>query len=252
MIIPDSAEPGFSEALRRALAPVADPVTDDRWTTYGAIREALREDDPTLPRGIWERPLKRGDPALAAHLALDALERGKDVYVAGWLVEAWVRRDGFRGLRNGLWLLLRLCQEHWDALRPVPTEHDPDARDRAFERLDAHLPGPIGRAPLTADHPRFTWDDWRAALLRERHYAGGVADGPSLDDMGTAAAQTEASFYTAAAGDLAQSVEVLDALQTVLRERIVDAPPSLASLRQFVLEIHAWTAARLAERGGVA
>lgn len=247
-----TAGPSFHEALRRALAPPADGYAPTPGEAYDAIREALREDDPTLPRGIWGTELKRADPGRAAELALAALETGtKDVYEAGWLVEAWTRQHGFRGMRDGLRLLVRLCEAWWDALHPLPTESDPDARDRAFERLADKLPGHASLVPLTdgGSGPGFSWYDWQAALLRERQTRGGAADGLLPDDFREAAARTPTAFYAAAARDLADAVQALDALQALLRERAAGAPPSLSAPRRALAEIHAWTVAQLTERG---
>ncbi|HEX5869544.1 MAG TPA: hypothetical protein VFY65_03950, partial [Longimicrobium sp.] len=146
----------------------------------------------------------------------------------------------------------RLCEAWWDALHPLPTEDDPDARDRAFERLADKLPGHASVVPLTdgGAGAGLSWYDWQAALLRERHTRnGGAADGLLPDDFREAAARTSTAFYAAAARDLADAVQALDALQALLRERSAGAPPSLSVPRRALAEIHAWTAAQLTERG---
>ncbi|HEX6370352.1 MAG TPA: type VI secretion system protein TssA [Longimicrobium sp.] len=247
-----TAGPSFPEALRRALAPLPSGHAPTPGEAYDAIREALREDDPTLPRGIWGQELKRADPGRAAELALEALETdGKDVYEAGWLVEAWTRQHGFRGMRDGLRLLVQMCGECWDHLHPVPTDDDPDARDRAFERLADKLPRHASLVPLTdgAGVPGLSWYDWQAALLRERHTRGNAADGLLPDQFREAAAGTSTAFHAATARDLADSVSALDALQALLRERAHGAPPSLSVPRHALAEIHAWAVAQLTERG---
>lgn len=247
-----TAGPSFHDALRRALAPPAGGYAPTPGEAYDAIREALREDDPSLPRGIWGHDLKRADPGRAAELALAALETGaKDVYEAGWLVEAWTRQHGFRGMRDGLRLLVRLCEAWWDALHPLPTQDDPDARDRAFERLADKLPGHASLVPLTdgGSGPGLSWYDWQAALLRERQSRGGAPDGLLPGDFREAAARTPTAFYAAAARDLADAGSALDALQALLRERAAGAPPSLSVSRRALAEIRAWTAAQLTERG---
>ena len=59
---------------------------------YEAVEEARREDDPSLPQGVWKTELKRADWREAARLCLDALEtRAKDLQLAAWLLEVCAR-----------------------------------------------------------------------------------------------------------------------------------------------------------------
>ncbi|HYW10405.1 MAG TPA: type VI secretion system ImpA family N-terminal domain-containing protein [Longimicrobium sp.] len=133
-------------ALHAAPAP-ASP--DARLRTLRAqIRDALRAEDASVPRGIWDRPLKRADPRLAAALALDALENGgHDLQVAAFLVQAWVMTDGFAGARKGLHLVHGLCDGHHphghDGDSPDHLEHDPG---------HSHDPGHLHQHSHDHDH----------------------------------------------------------------------------------------------------
>jgi type VI secretion system protein ImpA len=254
----DTAAPALVSALEtdieRALAPLPPrdaPVSLWADGTYAAIREALREDDPRLPQGIWETDRKRADPAHAADLALNALEmRAKDVYVAGWLLEAWTRLHGFAGARGGLQMLVRLCREQWHVLHPRAEENEPDARDRAWEHLAAQLPAALRRVPLAQPGPgggdAFTWHDRQAALHREGR-GGDEAGAPGSEDIEAATARTPTDFYAAALRDLGAAIVELDALQSQLREH-AGAPPSLAAPHTALAEIRAWVGSLLAKR----
>jgi len=105
---------------------------------FTEIRLAREEDDPSLPMGQWERPLKRADWAAIAHLCSDMLAtRSKDVQIAAWLVEAMLRRDGLAGLCDGLHLFEALLRRYWPQLHPViGDDGDLDARLAPFEWLN--------------------------------------------------------------------------------------------------------------------
>ena len=62
---------------------------------FTEIRMAREEDDPSLPMGVWERPLKRADWALIEVRCKTVLtQQSKDLQIAAWLAEAWTRQHG--------------------------------------------------------------------------------------------------------------------------------------------------------------
>jgi hypothetical protein len=65
------------------------------------IRIARESDDPSLPQGEWERPLKKADWSLVASLCIQTLsERSKDLQIAAWLSEAWIHQHQVDGQSN--------------------------------------------------------------------------------------------------------------------------------------------------------
>jgi type VI secretion system protein ImpA len=89
------------------------------------LREARREDDVSLPTGIWQSELKRGDWADVETLACHLLsQRSKDLMVAVWLGEAWLQRYQLPGLCVGLELVAALCERYGAALFPRPLDDD--------------------------------------------------------------------------------------------------------------------------------
>ncbi|HEY0018585.1 MAG TPA: type VI secretion system ImpA family N-terminal domain-containing protein [Longimicrobium sp.] len=246
-----AAAPGTAvdELARRVLAPApgrADLRADGTWAR---IQEALRDEDSTVPRGIWERPLKRADPRHAAALAVKALQTGGgDLQVAGWLTQAWVMIHGFSGASHGLRLVHALSGG--GAL-----EGDPEVLERPFAWMAKHLPRVLGRVELTgarAGAAGFTWEAWQAALYRDRaQRAAGERPAPddaTPDDVLQAATRTPTAFYVRVERELADTAAAVDALQQLLRERWAGPPPSLQPLHRTVAEIHGWVAAQLAER----
>jgi type VI secretion system protein ImpA len=118
-------------------APCGPPARYD--PVFTEIRLLREEDNPQLPMGQWERPLKRADwPAIEAR-CIDMLAlRSKDLQIAVWLVEAWMRQHGFDGLRRGLRMLDALLRAYWDDVHPQ-IEADEAAQGNADQDLDARL-----------------------------------------------------------------------------------------------------------------
>ena len=129
-------------------------LKDLRSEARAAERDAVSAPDsetPVIQAGLrqWTELAELAEAALQAH--------AKDLEIACWLCEAWVRLDGFAGLNHGLELLLKLVELYWDAgLQPAEDEDGPAARAAAvgallgFEGVAALLQ-PIRLLPLS-DH----------------------------------------------------------------------------------------------------
>ncbi|MFO0762728.1 MAG: type VI secretion system protein TssA [Byssovorax sp.] len=165
----------FEADLDKLLAPIsaeAPAGTSLRYEgTYAKIQEARREDDPTLPQGVWEKKLKARDDRLVISLATEALEkRTKDLQIAIWLAEAWLIKGRFQGLAAGLSLAAGLLERYWDTCFPVPDD-DGDARISLIDWVDDMFTRKIRQFPFTdasAVGPSYTLDDWEAALSIDR------------------------------------------------------------------------------------
>lgn len=160
LLAPISAEAPCGQALR------FDPV-------FTEIRLAREEDDPSLPMGEWERPLKRADWPLIETRCKEMLgSRSKDLQIAAWLLEAWTRQFGLDGLYRGLALIERLVLHYWEPLYPLIEDDDADARAAPLEWLNSsvvlslriHLPllKVAGRKP-----PAPTLADWDKMIATE-------------------------------------------------------------------------------------
>lgn len=152
--------------------------------TYDLIREARRADDANLPQGIYVTDLKKADWSLVEKLCAEALAtRSKDLQLAGWLMEAWIHRYGFRGAREGLVLLRGLAEGFWDHLYPPLDEDDPELRLAPLHWIDDKLSIALKQLPITApdvgDLPAYSfadreWADRDVALAgRDRSDGGG-------------------------------------------------------------------------------
>ena len=92
---------------------------------YDTIREARREDEE-LPQGtVWQIERKTADIPKVISLASDVLKkRSKDLQIAIWLMDAWLRKESFGGLAGGLQLAQGLLERFWDTLYPAVEEGD--------------------------------------------------------------------------------------------------------------------------------
>jgi type VI secretion system protein ImpA len=107
--------------------------------TYDQIKEARREDDHGLSRGIWKTEIKRADWVEVESLCTIALAtQSKDLQIFGWLMESWVVMDGLKGGINGFQTLKLFCEIFWSVLYPQP-DVDDDARLFVFDWIDKTL-----------------------------------------------------------------------------------------------------------------
>jgi type VI secretion system protein ImpA len=134
---------------------------------YDTLREARREDDESLPTGVWQADLKRADWIAVERQALDILShKSKDMMVAAWLGEAWLHRHGFAGLSAGLTLLANLCERFSDKLHPHSEDGDLSWHSSPLEWLIRRYAEVLRiRVPLldevSQDLAKFSFSDWQ-------------------------------------------------------------------------------------------
>lgn len=111
-----------------------------RYTaTYDQIKEARREDDPNLSRGIWRTEFKRADwPEVESLCTLALATQSKDLQIFGWLMESWLVMDGLKGGTEGFRILKSFCEHFWTTLHPQQ-DIDDDARLFVFDWIDKTL-----------------------------------------------------------------------------------------------------------------
>lgn len=176
----DHSAARFDADIDRALTPIAGDHragTSLRYSpVYREIRQARQEDDATLPQGEWERPLKKADWPLVVRLCLSALQsESKDLQIAAWLCEAWVRLHGIRGMSAGVRLLDGMVAHFWADAYPS-REEDGEARLGIVEWLremllvavTMHIPllefdgaGEVGKVGESA----LNLDDWQRLVM---------------------------------------------------------------------------------------
>lgn len=252
------------------LAPIDALAPAGEWMRYDpmfdALREARREDDASTPQGIWSRDLKRADWVSVHTLATDLLStRTKDLQIAAWLLEAWVRLHGFAGARLGFELLASLCQQYWDDLHPLPDGDDFSARTSTIEWINERLPLRLLEVPVTKptdiDGRSFTWGDRVEALRRDAlskragKAAKATAAGPdewlTPAKFAASAGSTPQSLLADWEDDLAAALVAARTLETFLDEQCGSAAPSLSKIIGLMTEIRRYLSTVLDERGRV-
>jgi type VI secretion system ImpA family protein len=255
--------------LQRLLAPISEqhPTGDDlRYEgTYDRIREARREDDPTLPTGVWQSKLKKADWAQVRDLTAEVLTtKSKDLQIAVWLTEALINVDGFAGLTEGLGICTRLCQVFWDKLYPRVEGDDVEARILPIVWINDKLIVELQRIPLTqvgeTGGVDYSWGQWEHALRldqlanRDRKaFDKAEAEGePTRARFTSAASRTPETFYVAVAADIATALAAVETLSQALDEKCGQQAPSLSRLTNFLVAVHGLVAGFLRDRGATA
>jgi len=218
--------------------------------TYDRIQEA-REEEANLPQGVWERERKKAEWNTVRDFCLEALEtRTKDLQIAAWLMESLAHLYGFLGLKEGLKLVLALCEEFWDHLYPEIEGDDLEGRISPIVWVNEKLYLTLKLIPITkpdsVDADPYTWADWEYAnyienkalkdtSIREQAESRGKVTRPKF--LGSAMF-TSKQYYTAQSEAIDGSMECINELERFLDERCGKQAPSLKQFRDTLEDIH--------------
>jgi type VI secretion system protein ImpA len=249
-------------------APCGPPARYD--PVFTEIRLLREEDDPHLPMGQWERPLKRADWPAIERKCMDMLAgRSKDLQIAVWLVESWMRQHGVDGLRQGLRMLGSLLRAYWHALHPLIEgeegagggggEPDLDARLAPLEWLNESLGTSLRvhtvLVSVDADKPTtVTLAEWERMTIREMapaaastppaHKDAPAAPGLTRADViaGAVHMQAELAWMETAVEDcqaaLAAIAEFLRAQLAALAPNLGKLAATLEAARRVLAQLH--------------
>jgi type VI secretion system protein ImpA len=225
------------ERLLKPVAPDAPTGVPLRYEgTYDKIRDARREDDPSLPLGVWERPLKTADPAAVAALCEGALERSKDLQIAAWLTDAWASLYGFTGVARGLELLTGICERFWGATFPLLDDEGDEQRAGIFEWTDAALARRARAVKLGDERGPFTLADWERAGSAGGEPPPDEPAAPSREALLTRISLVGSARWVALRGEVAAALAATAAFAAELATHM-DAPPSLRRLNDVLRAI---------------
>jgi type VI secretion system protein ImpA len=228
------ANPGGMDLLE-------DPV-------YLELKEARRQDD-ALPQGDWEHKRKTADYPLVIKLAGDTLaSKSKDLWVAAWLTEALLRREGFAGLREALALLQALLQNFWDHLYPELEDGDAELRAAPLSWVGIYLETPAKQVPLNkAGHGYFQYQAAQAMGYeaetegdsgREEARREAIKEGkPTPEEFDHAFEGTPKPFYKELIAQLAACIELADALDAFGDQRFGEFAPNYRSLQKALMDV---------------
>lgn len=260
-----SPAPPLAE-IDRLLAPVSPERPAGEWLrfdpVYDEVKRLREEEDPTLPRGVWQRELKKADWSGVASLCGDTLAtRSKDLQIAAWLAEAWVHLHGFPGLERGFQLVSGLCRGYWEGLYPPVEDGSSEARLAPIGWAADKLQLPLKRVPVTSpsgeDAVPYGWADWEAGNYLANLSRLDTAAAAKAQDRGmvpqskflVSISLTPAPWLGGLAGEVARALAALDELEAALATAAGDNAPSLTPLRTPLVAIQAFVTRVLEERG---
>jgi type VI secretion system protein ImpA len=239
----ESVGPG----LEQLLAPISPAQPCGPSVRYDpaflALRQAREEDDPTLPMREWERPLKKADWRAVANSGVDLLGRSKDLLLAGWLTEAWVRLHLIAGFNAGADLLLGLVERYWDHVHPLIEDGDSEARVSPFVwmneslalTLRLHVPLMLLPDSKPAALSLADWDQVVTPRPKERAEGEEVVTREQLIAAADSRALQRLSQLHA---DLGLAQQKWDALSRALDERLALDAPSLGKVADTLRKLH--------------
>jgi len=237
-------------------APQGVDIREDfsSQSPYNRIRDA-RSDARDAEKMADNGDPNAGDPApmwrTVRETGLKTLrETTKDLEVASWVTEAYVRSHGLAGLAAGATLITGLAQQYWDDVFPLPDDYGIETRVAPITGLNGRDGGGSLIQPLYKlrffDRPDgtpitfFTYQssEQLPGLPPERRDARIAAGAIPFEDM-----EKEAR---AAAGPLARlrdqataALEAWEAMAVVLDEKASEDPPSTSHVRDMLRQIHA-------------
>ena len=190
--------------------------------TYERVREARREDDASIPQGVWERPLKVANLNLAVQICDEALvSRSKDLQLAVWLADGWVHLEGLRGITRGAALVLGLCERFWEAMFPELDGDGDDLRVALVDWLDDNLAQRARLVRLGDERSAFTIVEWERAGTEARSDA--PSDAPqalSRESMLAKISITGSKSWVTIRGEAGAAVAAIEALEGDLTKRL--------------------------------
>lgn len=112
------------EQFQAYLSPISREMPSGRSLRYDPVYDqitlARKQEDVSLPQGVWKREFKYADWPAVHKLCADVLKtKSKDLQVAAWLAEAWLHERGIRGFAEGVQLMHTLSEKFWDSIHPV-------------------------------------------------------------------------------------------------------------------------------------
>lgn len=229
------------------VATLVQPISDllpsgeslRRGSVYDKIKEARREDDPNLAQGIWKTDVKRADWREVAKISLEALEnKSKDLRIAAWLTEAWLREYGLTGAERGLRVIETLCDRFWDSLYPQIDEDDLDSRMAPIAWINDKLSMQLKLVPMTEPNTKepeiLTWQDWEKASMLERAGQKPGEGEVSTPQFQTAVLLTPARFYRQVSTELHDLKLAAEDLEKLVDKKIGQPMAALWQFKEII------------------
>lgn len=227
---------------------------------YDQIREARREEDDTLPQGVWKTELKKADWEQVNRICQETLKnRSKDLQIAAWLTEAWLHLEGISGLAHGLELVLELTQKYWDEIHPEIEKSGFELRVVPYEwinaRLSEEIPSILISMPSDRSALPYSFLNYSDAnrheisLKRNPSHTTGEEKPLSPAKVSISIDQTPTAFYRHIDESCRLALKTMTELEDCLRLHVGTDAPAFYRLREKVDAIQRFIHHILDERG---
>lgn len=174
MSLPSTTLPDLMDQLLAPISEQAPCGVDLRYEReFDQLRDLRREDDASLPTGVWQSTLKRADwPQVERLTTTLLLERSKDLMLSAWLGEAWLHLQALDGLPGSLALISGLCERFPEDVHPLAEEGDQSWRVIPLEWLvRRYTEVLLTRVPLfgagNSDFEACTLEVWRRLQIQQ-------------------------------------------------------------------------------------
>lgn len=235
-------------------APQGSDIREDysAQSPYGRLRDARSEardaekmqdagsEDARDPGPLWRTVRELGLKTLS--------ETAKDLEVAAWVTEAYVRSHGLGGLTAGARLIAGLAERYWDDVFPLPDDYGVETRVAPITGLNGRdgngsLIQPLNKLPLfpRGDGSSVALYEYEASArlgtLDAEHRQARIAAGAvPFDDLEKDARQA-ARALAALREQAREALEAWEAMATLLDEKASEDPPSTTAVRDVVRHV---------------
>ncbi len=238
--------------------PQGIDVREDYTPTspYGRLRDARSDardaekqaesPDPNGPPPADPSPMWRTLREIGLQLLT---ETTKDLEIAAWVTEGFVRSHGLAGLTAGSRLIAGLAERYWDGLYPLPDEYGLETRVAPVVGLNGRSGGGSLIAPLfkltlfnRPDGSPVAYYQYRssAALVsldaerRQQRIAAGTIP---FDELERDARTVGVRALTRLREEASAALAAWDAMAACLDERAGDESPSTGDVRELLRDI---------------
>ena len=235
-------------------APQGTDIREDfsAQSPYNRLRDArseARDAEKLLDQGstegrdpapLWRQVRDLGQKTLA--------ETAKDLEVAAWVTEAYVRSHGLAGLAAGATLITGLAEQYWDDVFPLPDDYGVETRVAPVTGLNGREGGGSLIQPLyklnlytRPDGTPFAFYQYQgseqlASLDNERRQARIEAGAITFDQV-EKEARAQARALARVRDEAREALEAWEAMGRLLDEKASDDPPSTSHVRDLVRHI---------------
>ncbi|MBN9413376.1 MAG: type VI secretion system protein TssA [Candidatus Paracaedimonas acanthamoebae] len=257
-----------SKQISSLLTPLKGKEPSGRYLQYehhyDQLRNARIEEDEALSLGIWQRELKKADWGKVEELACSILQNdSKDLQVAAWLTDAWLRLYGMKGLELGITLCLGLCKNFWTTLHPQIQKEDIEYRLAPLEWLNEKLLIPLRLMAIThTSHNKnkgYTYTDYEIAARYENTLKMGheaaqkskiTQNEPSvkMSQFLQSQSQTPAEFYEDLVNSCQNTIKIINELEIFILQKCSNYPSILNLLRQEIKKLEDFSTLTLKKR----